>query len=630
MSGGPSLLQAGEAVARVDGFVGGTRTATTGTGNGSPAAQSAPAEAPNTAPWPSIAAAGSPRQTTRPGAGPGLQREVTPTPAPFGDSRPARLTVGQVRRLGLGSPFSGPQPVPSLPASRAADQATQSDSGPSARPTVGSVGPTLAGGRAPSSPPLSVAREGAAGVETAIAESRHADATPPASAAPRDVTNATAAGTPPLTIERIATSRPSADPILPAAQMPAIQRQSAFRRSRRSAAGEGGAGEVAGQGGDGETGLVSAQRLVATGGQPADANTSSPHSAEIGAPVGMPIGLANTTLPETAGPEPVGSGRARSSVATVRGADRTPRAATGGVTLSRASTSSWTTAGPTDASSSAATPPASPSSSRTRREIRPLVSRAPSLLAAADARRGGERDPGNGAAPAVASSRTGHEPGPPAAMALLPDTLRPGESMTSMQRSSAGGPAFGPSEAAAFPSREGTIRPAGAAVAGGARVSLRALPSSSPTASSSATPLAIQRDAAQPAIRRQSVGADPHTAALSAGASPAPIAEPPVVARASSDAPPAGPWEAPGGMMEAVQRETAPAEGASSTGASGASGSGAPASGAAPSGGSVAGMPTGDRELDDLAHNLYDRLRSRLRMELLIDRERSGTLSDLS
>jgi hypothetical protein len=47
------------------------------------------------------------------------------------------------------------------------------------------------------------------------------------------------------------------------------------------------------------------------------------------------------------------------------------------------------------------------------------------------------------------------------------------------------------------------------------------------------------------------------------------------------------------------------------------------AAGAAPS-----GLPTGDKELDDLAHRLYDRIRSRLRLELLIDRERTGTLSD--
>jgi hypothetical protein len=60
----------------------------------------------------------------------------------------------------------------------------------------------------------------------------------------------------------------------------------------------------------------------------------------------------------------------------------------------------------------------------------------------------------------------------------------------------------------------------------------------------------------------------------------------------------------------------------------------AEADAAAPSGGGggaaagAAGAHS-DRELDDLAHQLYDRLRSRLRMELLIDRERAGVITDL-
>ena len=36
-----------------------------------------------------------------------------------------------------------------------------------------------------------------------------------------------------------------------------------------------------------------------------------------------------------------------------------------------------------------------------------------------------------------------------------------------------------------------------------------------------------------------------------------------------------------------------------------------------------------DQDLDVLAHELYDRLRSRLRMELLVDRERAGLVTDL-
>jgi hypothetical protein len=56
-------------------------------------------------------------------------------------------------------------------------------------------------------------------------------------------------------------------------------------------------------------------------------------------------------------------------------------------------------------------------------------------------------------------------------------------------------------------------------------------------------------------------------------------------------------------------------------------GGGLPASGAMPAGG-PAGART-DEELDTLAHDLYDRLRSRLRMELLVDRERAGLVTDL-
>jgi hypothetical protein len=47
-------------------------------------------------------------------------------------------------------------------------------------------------------------------------------------------------------------------------------------------------------------------------------------------------------------------------------------------------------------------------------------------------------------------------------------------------------------------------------------------------------------------------------------------------------------------------------------------------------GGGGAGSPAGDRELDILAQNIYERVRSHLRLELLVDRERSGLLSNLS
>lgn len=48
----------------------------------------------------------------------------------------------------------------------------------------------------------------------------------------------------------------------------------------------------------------------------------------------------------------------------------------------------------------------------------------------------------------------------------------------------------------------------------------------------------------------------------------------------------------------------------------------------APSGHGTAAPPS-DQQLDDLAGKLYDRFRARFRMELLIDRERAGLITDL-
>jgi hypothetical protein len=46
-----------------------------------------------------------------------------------------------------------------------------------------------------------------------------------------------------------------------------------------------------------------------------------------------------------------------------------------------------------------------------------------------------------------------------------------------------------------------------------------------------------------------------------------------------------------------------------------------------PGGGPLAGGS--DKDLDELAHRLYDRIRRRLSRELLADRERAGMLTDL-
>jgi hypothetical protein len=57
--------------------------------------------------------------------------------------------------------------------------------------------------------------------------------------------------------------------------------------------------------------------------------------------------------------------------------------------------------------------------------------------------------------------------------------------------------------------------------------------------------------------------------------------------------------------------------------------------GAAPAAATGAGAAGGaapqhsDKELDDLARQLYERIRSRLRLELLVDRERAGLITDL-
>ena len=74
-----------------------------------------------------------------------------------------------------------------------------------------------------------------------------------------------------------------------------------------------------------------------------------------------------------------------------------------------------------------------------------------------------------------------------------------------------------------------------------------------------------------------------------------------------------------GGLSAQRAAEDSPAPALSAGAPSAAGAAGAHGGGAAPSEG----------ELDDLAVRLYDRLRSRLRLELLIDRERAGLITDL-
>ena len=63
--------------------------------------------------------------------------------------------------------------------------------------------------------------------------------------------------------------------------------------------------------------------------------------------------------------------------------------------------------------------------------------------------------------------------------------------------------------------------------------------------------------------------------------------------------------------------------------AAGGAESGAPAAGqAGPTGASAAGAGGAGTDYEELAEHVYDRIRARLTTELLLDRERSGTLVD--
>jgi hypothetical protein len=121
-------------------------------------------------------------------------------------------------------------------------------------------------------------------------------------------------------------------------------------------------------------------------------------------------------------------------------------------------------------------------------------------------------------------------------------------------------------------------------------------------------------DATFPLAGRSAVSAS--SGAVEKAVAAAPFAEQPGALPGA-----AGPGDATGGALFAQPALDAPAAPTSGFGASPAvAAAGAdPAPPAAPSEG----------ELDDLAHRLYDRLRSRLRLELLIDRERAGLITDL-
>jgi hypothetical protein len=264
--------------------------------------------------------------------------------------------------------------------------------------------------------------------------------------------------------------------------------------------------------------------------------------------------------------------------------------------------------------------------------VRPLVSRSPALVGASVTGHAGAIDEAAEADSFVAQ-RSAEVPdrgsgGPRAlAAALLPDEPpRNDDAGPRTQRSpatwssSAPSPVAPPNQSArwsqpitqrtgtsesALPGRTQSPRVAASAVAAGPR---EALPLAQRRAASAAHQAA---DATEPGA----INADRSTPrAWTVGETPTVEREIAVPTSAEAFDPVFGDGPDP---AASVQR--APAEAAS--------GGDAPAAGGAGGGG---GIPTGDRELDDLAHRLYDRLRSRLRLELLIDRERSGTLSDLT
>lgn len=80
-------------------------------------------------------------------------------------------------------------------------------------------------------------------------------------------------------------------------------------------------------------------------------------------------------------------------------------------------------------------------------------------------------------------------------------------------------------------------------------------------------------------------------------------------------------WESPGAISTDTGISGADAWGETVQRAEGSSVSGSAAAGA--------GTPGSGGDLDELAGKLYDRIRSRLRGELLFDRERAGLLIDL-
>jgi hypothetical protein len=496
-------------------------------------------------PMPLDVALGLPPLPAAPFAEPGSMRTPTPTPStptrtpavqrdasgpvvPFPDARPARLSVGQVRRLGLGTPFSGPTPAAE---GTPAPEPMRGPAEPPSLPAGAPASPSVEGiGKAEAATP--VGRDASDGVGTAATPENQARAALPSTSTSTStsavVRAAGATHGAQLQREPSAPLAAAAPPLHGMAGIPAV------RATRAPGARPTAEALLPRPGGSAPTTALPPLQRATPHGEETEVSAALPDRGEGRPDIGShAVGPVIARSVATAA-EPV-----------VHGAEP-PRPLVG--------------------------------------QRKPLVHSgdgAPQLLDEATA--APELGPGHDAAPPTTVSRlvarqpsAGH---PVARTATRPSSIGdPGSAPAHrglrdlplvVARTSAVPDALGPS----------VDRPSGATA------------TSAPTAMSgpqvSSTSTSAQ---SEPTVAREPSGGIE-------------ISLPPVDGPAA-DAP--------------VQRAASASAGATAeTGGAGASGGGAK-------------IPTGEKELDELAVHLYDRLRSRLRRELLVDRERAGALSDVS
>jgi hypothetical protein len=494
-------------------------------------------------PMPLDVALGLPPLPAAPFAEPGSMRTPTTTPStptrttavqrdaggpvvPFPDARPARLSVGQVRRLGLGTPFSGPTPAAE---GTPAPEPMRGPAEPPSLPAVAPAAPSVEGiGKAEAASP--VGRDASDGDRTAPAPEIEARATVPTASTSTSavVRAARATQSPRLQREPSAPLTAAAPPLLGTAGTPAVR---AIRAPRARPTAE---ALLPHPGGSAPTTALPPLQRATPHGEVIDAGAALPDRGESRPDIGSPD---------------VGPVAARSVAAAAEPA------------LRRAE------------------------------EPRPLVGQREPLVHSAG---GAPRPLGEAsAAPAVGP---GHDAARPTTVSRLvapqPSAGQP-VARTATRPSPMGDPGSAPAHRALSDLPLVVARTSAAPDAIGPGVDRP----SSATATSALTAMS----GPQVSSTSSSAQSDPTVAREPSGGIE--ISLPPI------DGPTA---DAP------VQRAASASAGATAeSGGAGASGGGAK-------------IPTGEKELDELAVHLYDRLRSRLRRELLVDRERAGALSDVS